>query len=91
MAATVGGFAYALVGPELLLILYIASALGLALFAFRPRHVRMGRHVTARRTPLRRELRSALVTAPVLLPILLALFLETLGNNAAQRHDPIAD
>jgi MFS family permease len=89
VAATMGGFAYALVGPELLLVLYIASAMGLAVFAFRPRHVRMGRHVAARRSPLLRELRSALVTAPVLLPILLALFLETLGNNAANAMIPL--
>jgi MFS family permease len=34
-------------------------------------------------------LRSALATAPVLLPILLALFLETLGNNAANAMIPL--
>ena len=89
LAATTGGFAYALVGPDLLVSLFIAGSIGVAAFAFRPRHLRRGRHATAHRTPLLRELRSALVTAPVLLPILLALFLESLGNNAANAMIPL--
>ena len=88
-SATVGGLAYTLVSPDLMLVLYVAASLGVALFAFRPRRVRMGRHATAHRTPLLRDLRAALVTAPVLLPILLALFLETLGNNAANAMIPL--
>ena len=37
-----GGVAYTLVGPDLLLGLFIAGSLGVAVFAFRPRHLRMG-------------------------------------------------
>jgi len=89
VAATTGGLAYTLVGPDLLLGMFVVGSLGVAVFAFRPRHVRRGRHATAHRPPLLRELRSALVVAPVLLPILLALFLETLGNNAANSFIPL--
>jgi MFS transporter, PPP family, 3-phenylpropionic acid transporter len=89
VSATLGGVVYTLAGPELLLVLYIGGSLGVAIFAFRPRHVRRGRHATAHRPPLLRELRSALSAAPVLVPILLALFLETLGNNAASAMIPL--
>ena len=89
VSAIAGGFAYALVGPDLLLSLFVASSLGVAAFAYRPRPTRKGRHVTAHRPRLLTELRSALATAPVLLPILLALFLETLGNNAANAMMPL--
>ena len=89
VAATTGGLAYALVGADLLVSLFVAGSIGVAAFAFRPRHLRRGRRATAHRTPLLRELRSALVTAPVLLPILLALFLESLGNNAANVMIPL--
>jgi len=89
VSATTGGLVYMLVGPSALIMLYVVSSLALAVFAFRPRRVRAGRHATAHRSPLLRELRSALVAAPVLLPILLALFLETLGNNAANAMIPL--
>ncbi len=89
VAATSGGVAYTLGGPDVLLGLFVAGSLGVAVLAFRPRHLRSGRHATAHRPRLLTELRSALRAAPVLLPILLALFLETLGNNAANAMIPL--
>jgi PPP family 3-phenylpropionic acid transporter len=89
VAAISGGFAYALVGPDMLLTLFVAGSLGVAAFAFRPRQTRRGRHANTHRPRLLTELRAALVAAPVLLPILLALFLETLGNNAANAMIPL--
>ena len=89
VAAITGGVAYTLVGADLLIGLFIAGSMGVAVLAFRPRRLRLGRHATAHRPPLLRELRAALVTAPVLLPVLLALFLESLGTNAANTMIPL--
>jgi MFS transporter, PPP family, 3-phenylpropionic acid transporter len=89
LATTTGGFAYALVGPWLTVSLFVVTSMALALMAFRPGRVRRGRHAAAHRSPLLTELRAALAAAPVLVPILLALFLETLGNNAANAMIPL--
>ncbi len=89
VAATTGGVAYTLGGSDVLMGLFVAGSLGVSVLAFRPRHIRAGRHATAHRSPLLAELRSPLRAAPVLLPILLALFLETLGSGAASAMIPL--